>query len=136
MRGLDLSQHGGRLRSGFGEAFQTVRVASARWKRQLRAESSVEGTNAATNALAPSDSAQRHRLALWEYEDQVLLPHLSHGQRAALELHVMDDRSDGEIADTENLRQDALRTMRHSAKARLRLLVREGRIPLPPTLDE
>jgi DNA-directed RNA polymerase specialized sigma24 family protein len=118
------------------EALRVARRLAARWKRQQRAESGNMCEDFATESGAPNEATQRYRLALWEYEDQILLAHLTVGQRAALEMHVMDDLSDGEIADIAALRQSALRALRHTAKGRLRQLIRNGEIPLPPTVDE
>jgi RNA polymerase sigma factor (sigma-70 family) len=101
-----------------------------RWSREISGEHAI-GQLAANG---DTDEARSYRLALWAWEDDAMR-HLSPLQRGALELHVMDGRSDGEIAELLGCSRGSVRILRATAKKRLRTLMLRGVIPEPPRRD-
>lgn len=81
---------------------------------------------------ADREEVRRYRQLLWQYEER-LLGQLSQGQRAALELHIMDGLSDRDIAALTGLSVRSLPQLRHSAKNVCRSLITRGIVPSPPT---
>ena len=76
------------------------------------------------------DSGRREEL--WSYEEAVLFTRLTSTQRAALELHVMDELTDREIAVRVACSEKSVRALRRVARRRLRLLLEQGLVPPPP----
>jgi DNA-directed RNA polymerase specialized sigma24 family protein len=82
-----------------------------------------------------ADDRRAHRLALWAWEDAAMRQ-LTALQRGALELHVMDNLNDREIAALLGGSRASVRILRATAKKRLRALIRRGVVPRPPYRDE
>lgn len=82
-----------------------------------------------------ADDRRAYRLALCAWEDAAMRQ-LTALQRGALELHVMDNLNDREIAALLGGSRASVRILRATAKKRLRALIRRGVIPKPPYRDE
>jgi DNA-directed RNA polymerase specialized sigma24 family protein len=109
------------------------RIARDEWhrSREVRNDRVIDQLTIDDDA----DSRRAYRLALWAWEDAAM-QQLTALQRGALELHVMDNLNDREIAALLGASSASVRTLRVKAKRRLRALIRGGVIPKPPYPDE
>jgi DNA-directed RNA polymerase specialized sigma24 family protein len=105
------------------------RIARTERKRRRR-EASVLNPHPATFSPTTEDH-QAYRVALAEWEDTVL-GHLGPSQRTALELHVMEDLSDEQIATILDCQVESVRKLRYKAKQVCRALLKAGVVSAPP----
>ncbi len=106
-------------------------VGTAMRRASRRASLEVPLLDDAGTSAEPRPGLAAYRAVLWQWEER-LLGTLSAGERAALELHVMDGRSDREIADEHGLSVDSVRTLRRRALEKCRQRILTSRAPPPP----
>lgn len=80
-----------------------------------------------------ADEDRRYREALWAYETETMLKHLTPNQRAALELHIMDELTDREIAESAGCSVRSVSHLRRTAIRRCRALIEVAGTPDRPS---
>lgn len=80
-----------------------------------------------------ADEDRLYREALWEYETGTMLNHLTPDQRAALELHIMDELTDREIAESAGCSVRSVSHLRRTAICRCRALIEVAGTPDRPS---
>jgi len=106
------------------------------YKRDARHEARAAHGVVVDGLLANDDARadEEYRLAVREWFEEAV-SHLTCLQRAALELHELDGRSDEDIAREFGCSQASLRVLRHHAKDSVRERVARGITRPPPQRD-
>jgi DNA-directed RNA polymerase specialized sigma24 family protein len=116
----------------FGElAVKALRGVARTHQRRRRHEVASRGDGTVHSDVERQAARNAYRLAIDGWWESTAC-HLTASQRLALELYVMDDRADVQIATKLGCSTGSVRVLRHKAKGLVRALVAAGVVATPP----